>query len=339
MKMKVPKSNDIAEWLNLYIFYRIDLIFIICFSLFSVIFFIYISSLTVPEYDSADYLLNARNWFSDKDLSSPIRPPLISWIIACVWSITGENWIIIKYLIPSFSLAAGLFLYLHLRKYKGGVFAFGVVALTLLNAHVFFWSTQILTEGLSLFFLVMTLWFIKSDNKNYWLLAGIMIGLTFASRYPIAIQAITIFIVESFIRKDIKLILRALAGAVPTIILVIFAVYLKTGTFSGAIPEDIQFSFPPSLFYISNWSDIWGYAFLFIPAAFLFKRTWKDKYNYTFIMWFLVALVFWSSNANNHQERFIVQFAPAVYFLVVLAIENIARIDISAKLGRTAISR
>jgi 4-amino-4-deoxy-L-arabinose transferase-like glycosyltransferase len=331
--------KDIAEMLTLYIFYRIDLIFIICYSLFSVLFFIYISTLSVPEYDSADYLLNARNWFSDKDLSSSIRPPLISWIIACVWSVTGENWIVIKYVIPSFSLAAGLFLYLHLRKYKGGVFAFGVVALTLLNAHVFFWSTQILTEGLSLFFLIMTLCFIKSDKKNYWLLAGITIGLTFASRYPIAIQAITIFIVESFIRKDMKLILRTLAGALPVIILVIFAVYLKTGTFLGAIPEDTQFSFPPSLFYVSNWSDIWGYAFLFVPIVFLFKRTWMDKYNYTFIMWFLVALVFWSSNANNHQERFIVQFAPAVYFLVVLAIENIARVDISAKFRRTTIFR
>src|SRR5215216_477704 len=318
-----PKLKDIAELLTLYMLRRTDFIFIICYSLFSVFFFIFISTLTVPEYDSADYLLNARNWFSDKDLLSSIRPPLISWIIACVWSITGENWVIIKYVIPSFSLAAGLFLYLHLRKYKGGVFAFGVVALTLLNAHVFFWSTQILTEGLSLFFLIMTLCFIKSDKKNYWLLAGIAIGLTFASRYPIAIQAITIFIVESFIRKDMKLILRTLAGALPVIILVTFAVYLKTGTFSGAIPEDTQFSYPPSLFYVSNWSDIWGYAFLFVPLAFLFKRTWKDKYNYTFIMWFLVALVFWSSNANNHQERFIVQFAPAVYFLVVLAIENI----------------
>jgi len=333
-----PKLKDIAELLTLYMLRRTDFIFIICYSLFSVFFFIFISTLTVPEYDSADYLLNARNWFSDKDLSSSIRPPLTSWIIAGIWTITGENWIIIKYVIPSFSLAAGLFLYLHLRKYKGGIFAFGVVALTLLNAHVFFWSTQILTEGLSLFFLIMTLYFIKSDKKNYWLLAGIAIGLTFASRYPIAIQAVTIFIVESFIRKDMKLILRALAGALPVIILVTFAVYLKTGTFSGAIPEDTQFSYPPSLFYVSNWSDIWGYAFLFVPLAFLFKRTWKDKYNYTFIMWFLVALVFWSSNANNHQERFIVQFAPAVYFLVVLAIENIARVDIS-KFRRTTIFR
>lgn len=317
---------------------RIDYIFIVCFSLFSAIFYFYISTFTVPEYDAADYLLNARNWLSDKDLSSSTRPPLISWIIAGIWSITGENWVIIKYVIPAFTLAAGLFLYLHLRKYKGGVFAFGVVALTLLNVHLFFWGTQILTEGLSLFFLVTTLYFIKSDKENYWLLAGIMIGLTFASRYPIAIQAVTILIVEIFIRKDIGLISRTLVGAVPTIILIIIAVYLKTGTFSGAIPEDTQFTFPPSLFYISNWSEIWGYAFLFVPIAFLFKRTWTDKYNYTFIIWFLVALVFWSSNASNYQERFTVQFAPATYFLAVLAIDNIIRADIYGKL-RTAISR
>jgi hypothetical protein len=316
-----------------------DYIFIVCFILYSAIFYIYVSNLIVPEYDATDYLLNARSWLSGEDLSSSIRPPLISWIIAGVWTLTGEDWIIIKYLIPSFSLAAGFFLYLHLRKYKGAIFAFGVVALTLLNVHLFFWGSQILTEGLSLFFLIMTLYFIKSDRKNYWFLAGIMIGLTFASRYPVGIQAITIFIVECFIRKDSRLILRALAGAVPTIILVVLAVYLKTGTFTGAIPEDTRFTFPPSLFYVYDWTEIWGYAFLFVPVAFMFKRTWRDKYNYTFIAWFLVALVFWSSNAGNYQERFIIQFAPAVYFLVVLALENILRSDILNKHGRTTMPR
>jgi 4-amino-4-deoxy-L-arabinose transferase-like glycosyltransferase len=313
---------------------RIDFIFVICYILFAAIFYYYISTLVVPEYDAADYLLNARSWLSNEPLSSSFRPPLISWIIAGVWTITGENWIVIKYLIPSFTLAAAFFLYLHLRRHKSSIFAFGVTALTLLNPHVFFWSTQILTEGLSLFFLVMTLYFIKSEKEKDWFLAGIMIGLTFASRYPIALQALTIFVVESFIRKDIKLIYRTLAGAVPIIMIVILAVYLKTDTFSGAIPEDTQFSFPPSLFYLSNWSNIWGYAFLFVPIAFLFRRTWKDKYNYTFIMWFLVALLFWSANASNYQERFIIQFAPAVYFLVILAIENISRIKVRVKLWK-----
>ena len=218
---------------------------------------------------------------------------------------------------------------MHLKKHKCAIFAFGVTALTLLNPHVLFWGTQILTEGLSLFFLIMGIYFIKNDKKNDWLLAGIMIGLTFASRYPVVLQAITIFVIESLIRRDIKLISRTLMGAIPIMVVVIIAVHLKTGTFSSATAEDTQFLFPPSLFYLLNWSTIWGYGFLLVPVAFLFKRTWQNKYNYTFIGWFLVALLFWSSNASNYQERFIIQYAPATYFLVVLAIENVARIRYS----------
>ncbi|RPI81039.1 MAG: hypothetical protein EHM34_09200, partial [Nitrosopumilales archaeon] len=178
---------------------KIDFIFIIGYVIYSILFYAYVSMMEVPEYDSADYLVNARAWVTNEQLYSDIRPPMISWIIVGVWSLTGENWIIIKYLMPLFTLAAGLVLYKHLKEYKGSMFAFGVTALTLLNPYVFFWSTQILTEGLSLFFLVMTLYFCKSKNKNSALLAGIMLGLTFASRYPIAIQAFTIVIVEAII--------------------------------------------------------------------------------------------------------------------------------------------
>ena len=308
---------------------KIDFIFIISYVIYSVLFYFYVSMMAMPEYDAADYLINARAWVSNERLDSDIRPPLISWIIAGVYSLTGENWIIIKYLMPVFTLAAGLVLYKHLKEYKGSMFAFGVTALTLLNPYVFFWSTQILTEGLSLFFLVMTLYFCKSNNKHSALLAGIMLGLTFASRYPIAIQAFAIVIVEAIIRKNPKYLVRVLMGAIPIILFVVLAVYMKNGSFSGAIPQDTQFIFPPSTFYLSNWQEIWGFGFLLAPLALLFRRTWMDKYNYTFIAWFIIALLFWSSNSYNYQPRFAVQFTPAVSFLVILALENIYKFNFS----------
>jgi 4-amino-4-deoxy-L-arabinose transferase-like glycosyltransferase len=308
---------------------KIDFIFIICYVIYSILFYAYVSMMAMPEYDAADYLVNARDWVSNEQLYSDIRPPLISWIIAGVWSLTGENWIIIKYLMPVFTLAAGLVLYKHLKEYKGSMFAFGVTALTLLNPYVFFWSTQILTEGLSLFFLVMTLYFCKSKNKNSELLTGIMLGLTFASRYPIAIQAITIVIVEAIIRRNPKYLIRVLIGAIPIILFVVLAVYLKNGSFSGAISQDTIFIFPPSSFYLSNWQEIWGFGFLLAPLALMFRRTWVNKYNYTFIAWFIIALLFWSSNSYNYQPRFAIQFTPAISFLVILALENISRFNFS----------
>jgi 4-amino-4-deoxy-L-arabinose transferase-like glycosyltransferase len=313
---------------------KIDFIFIITYVIYSILFYFYVSMMDMPEYDAADYLINARTWVSNERLYSDIRPPLISWIIAGVYSLTGENWIIIKYLMPAFTLAAGLVLYKHLKEYKGSMFAFGVTALTLLNPYVFFWSTQILTEGLSLFFLIMTLYFCKSNNKNSALLAGIMLGLTFASRYPIAIQGFVIVIVEAIIRKNPKYLVRVLTGAAPIILIVVLGVYMKNGSFSGAIPEDTQFIFPPSTFYLSNWQEIWGFGFLLAPLALMFRRTWMDKYNYTFIAWFIIALVFWSSNSYNYQPRFVVQFTPALSFLVILALENISRFNFSLYISK-----
>jgi hypothetical protein len=60
-------------------------------------------------------------------------------------------------------------------------------------------------------------------------------------------------------------------------------------------------------------------------VALLFKRTYTDQYNHAFIVWFVVALLFWSAISGNQQERFMIQVMPAVYFLVILAIENIWR--------------
>ena len=60
-----------------------------------------------------------------------------------------------------------------------------------------------------------------------------------------------------------------------------------------------------------------------MPISLLFRRTYTDKYNYTFIGWFLVGFLFWSAIAENQQERFMIQVTPAVYFLTVLAIQSI----------------
>src|ERR671918_388712 len=100
----------------------------------------YVSQIAVPFWDSALYLENAQNWLRNEPLEASYRPPLISWIIAGIWSISGEDWTIAKYIQPIFTLGAGVILYLTLKKHKGDFFAFGVTALTMLNPIVFFWS-------------------------------------------------------------------------------------------------------------------------------------------------------------------------------------------------------
>jgi 4-amino-4-deoxy-L-arabinose transferase-like glycosyltransferase len=308
--------------------HKVDILFIIFFISFSIYFYSHVSTLANPPRDGADYLTNARNWLSNDPLYSKYRPPLISWIIAGVWVITGENWLIIKYLIPLFTLAAGFILYMLLRKEKGNLFAFGVSALTLLNPHVFFWGEQIHTEGLSLFFIILTLYFLKSKNKNNWIWAGIAFGLTFASRYSTRVEVTTIFVVECIIRKDPRFATKTLLTALPIILVSVLLVYLKVGYFMAAQESDTHFTLLLTPYYLQNSLNIWGFAILLVPVAFLFRRTYQEKYNYTFIAWFIVSLLFWSANSNPilHLPRYTVQFAPAVYFLAILAVENIAKL-------------
>lgn len=314
--------------LKLLITSKTDVLFLVFLVSYSVCFFYQVSLLLNPSIDGADYLLNARSWLTNDSLHSPYRPAFISWIIAGTWLITGESWLIIKYMFPLFTIATGIILYLLLRKTNGPVFAFGVTSLTLLNQIVFFWGMQILTESLSLFFLVLTLYFVKNNKESHWYLAGIAMGLTFASRYPILIQALSIVIVQSLITKRPKLISKAIIAFGSVAILVVMAIYIKNGTFSGAIQADTQFTILLTPYYLLHSIDIWSAIFILVPVAFFFKRTYKDKNNFTYIVWFFVSILFWSANATNHQERFMLQTTPAVYYLAILAIENITSMNI-----------
>jgi 4-amino-4-deoxy-L-arabinose transferase-like glycosyltransferase len=319
---KSRKNKNILRTLNNH---KIDIIFAI-FCLFLIHEYnYYISLMKVPIHDGAYYLLNAHDWLTNKPLDEFYRPPLISWIIAGIWSITGESWTIVKGLQAVFTISAGIILYILLRKHKGAMFAFSVTALTMVTGPLFFFSTQIGTEGLSLFFVILTLYFLKSRKESHWFLAGITIGLTFASRYPIILQPLVIFIVESLIAKKPKLAIRTISGMLLIIIIIVLVVYLKAGTFQTALAKDTTLTLLFSPFYLINSTNVWGLAFLLVPIALLHQRTYSDKFNYTFIAWFIVSLLFWSANSANFQFRFTIQYTPAVYFLSVLAIENIIK--------------
>lgn len=304
---------------------KIDIAFSIFVLLLAFSYYYYISAMVVPRWDGAAYLENAQNWIRGEPIFEPFRPQLLSWIMGAIWIVGGENWEPMKYLQAGFTVGAGVIFYITLRKYKGGLFAFAVVSLTMLNAIIFNTSAQIYTEGIALFFLVLTLYIVKSKRPRLWPLSGISAALTFAARYPIIIQALAIVVVETIIQRNHRIFARAMMGAVPIISLVVIVIFLKTGAFQVALDKDSGLTTQLSPFYVLNSISIWGYAILLVPIAFLFKRTFRDKYNYTFIAWFLVALIFWSANATNHQERFTFQFTPAVYFLAILAIENIMK--------------
>ena len=128
----------------------------------------------------------------------PARTIAATALVAGVWTVLGEDWQNVKYLSALFGIGAAVVFYLNLRRDKSALFALGVVVLTMMNPQVFFYSTQLYTETLSLFFLLTTLYLTKSERPLLWSLAGIAGALAFASRYPTILQVAVILLVESY---------------------------------------------------------------------------------------------------------------------------------------------
>src|SRR5919197_3832624 len=106
MEKKLQLLNK-TELSHLMKSHKVDVAFASFYVLYSLYFYFQVSIISVPIGDAADYLSNARSWLFNAPLTSSFRPPLISWITAGIWGLVGENWIVIKYLMPVFTLAAG----------------------------------------------------------------------------------------------------------------------------------------------------------------------------------------------------------------------------------------
>lgn len=317
---EAPVEGERARMLMLRI---TDVTFLLFLAVLCVLYYFTILTDQVPMWDPAVYLTNARDWLTGAPLSEIYRAPLISWIIAGVWAVVGEDWQNVKYLSALFGVGAVVILYLRLRRDKNAPFALGVAALTMMSPQVFFFSTQIYTETLSLFFLLATLYLIKSERPTFWFLAGIASALTFAARYPIILQAAVLVIVESYARRNWHILTRAVVGAVPVVAAVVSIVFLKTGTFQVASASNTNFS-ALSSYYVLNSISTWGWIFLLVPLALILRPTYNDRYNHVFIAWFVCSMVFWSANATL-SLRFTIQFTPAVIFLALLALETFVK--------------
>jgi hypothetical protein len=162
--------------------HKVDILFAFFIISFSAYFYLYVSISAIPTSDGAEDLNNARSWLTDTPVTGAYGAPLISWIIVGTWLVTGENWLIIisdlclyhcrrNYFVPSVKEAQRQFIcFWHFSTNDD-------------KPHLFFWGRYIMTESLSLFFIILALYFIKSEKESHWYLAGIALGLTFASCY------------------------------------------------------------------------------------------------------------------------------------------------------------
>lgn len=296
---------------------------------FSFIYLYHVNQYNYPGWDPAVYMLNAKDWLNTNQtyLFENFRSPLLSWLIAGVWKFTGIDFNYIKWLSCVFTIFSAIVLYLIVKNTKNALFAFIITLLFLINPSVFQYTTDLYTESLSLFFLLLIIYFMGNDK---FILSGIFIGLAFASRYFMVLQAFAIFgaiiLIELQNNQDLKndIIKNAFKTGIVAIIVMLFIVlimYLKTGMVQFALKGDSNWIFlKTGEWYLLNAIPIFGIIIIFLPfCIFCIDYTSSD---FIFFLWFIVGIFFWTGNAK-HNPRYLIQIIPAAYYLALLPINYI----------------
>lgn len=297
-----------------------DVIFVIMLLIFIALQVDYVSKLTSPGWDGGVYLENAKNWEEGAEIYQPYRPQLISMVAAPLFTVFTEVEVfeIFKWSSLFFAVLSIVLLYIILKEDETGIFALGVCLLILFNKYFFYHTSQIYTENISLFFLVCVLYYSRKKNTAAYVMAGALMGLTFASRYPIVLQAGIIILISNILRKDTKGFFVSAGAAFVIGATYIATIIIKTGSFSVGHGADMKFHFI-STFYLENVFEIFGPVFLLVIMGLFFLK----KRDFVYVGWALAAFIFWSLNATNHQIRFSIQWMPAVYYLGMVAIREV----------------
>src|SRR5881628_2397269 len=101
----LKSASSLKMYLEMVRMHKIDTAFAMFSFMLAVSYYFYVSEMVVPRWDGAAYLENAQNWIKGEPLFEPFRPQLMSWMMAIVWTVSGENWEPMKYLQAGFTIA------------------------------------------------------------------------------------------------------------------------------------------------------------------------------------------------------------------------------------------
>lgn len=283
----------------------------------------YINFRVAPVWDGGVYLLLARNMLSGQQLYEWFRPMLFSTIAAGVWSLTGENFLFVRYFNLTYTLISATILYFIIRDEKGKWLAFAGMALYATSLQVLIWSDHILVHGLTTLFSLLTLWALKKYNPQRWFLGGIFATLAVFARYTSVVIIAPIALAFLIHHKQVRLIVAAAVGAAiplvvyhvafPFVLTRFVEIWFRYGQSTG-VPQ-------PWYYYFANWYALFGILGLLAVPVLLMPSSYKSIATRPWTFWLLGSLVFFMITINK-QDRFTFEWTPAVVYLGVTGLEK-----------------
>lgn len=285
-------------------------IIILLFALF--ILFLTLNNLSPSLFwDENAYLGNARSHISQSRFTEDYRFPLLEYILALAWKLTGESIFTARLIMILFTLATIHLFYLitkhHLTNhYLIFTLLFGLSPLFLK------WSFRIYTDIPSMFFILLSYYLILKKNI---FLAGIFSALAFLSRFPSALFPLTIGIYLLYNKKPKDLLLFSAGFAIA---LFPWLLYNQL-TYSNPI-WDLQNQYNIISTYTSSeplskhLTNISGTLGLFAILSLLgIIITLKNKKYFIPNLYTLLSIIYYSSFVNLKLERYLIMILPFIY--------------------------
>ena len=284
------------------------------------------SQIPVPVWDGAVYMILARDFLTGQPLYEFFRPLVLPAIIAFTWLFTGVNYEIPKFYPLLFTIGSAWILYSLVKPRKGTTLALLTTVCFLFAAPIMLWTDHLLPHSLSLFFVLLSVWFLSKGTLRGWLLGGLSSSVAILARYPTAVIVFGIFLV--FLYQYRKLLLADFLAL--GVILPIAPVYLYSppllvdvlernfAVWSQIASGEVVFAAPsphlPIQYYAVAMPQIFTFLVPFLLLSLISRSTYKDSFTRIFAVWFIVAFVTFSV-VPNKETRFMFEWVPAIALL------------------------
>lgn len=292
-------------------------------------------------WDENVYLGNAKSQIALSNFTEDFRFPLIEYLIAGIWLITGENVFIAKLLVVFLSLAGLFFFYLIMNLlFKKEKFSLLFTILFGLSNLFLFWGFRVYADMPSLTLILGSIYFaIKSQDsfqnkyKNskkeliFIGLSGIFTALAFLARFSSILVFFSIAVYLIFNKKYKPFVFFCTISFLTIIPWLVYN-YLNYNNFLWDVLEyqkavSLWTTNEPISKEINNLIKSANFILiLFIPGLFYFFKDSifnfkkeKDKKFFFILIYFIISAIYYTFFVRLKDERYILMLLPVVFWI------------------------
>lgn len=274
-------------------------------------------------WDENAYLGNARNLVKGSNYTEDFRHPLIGFLIAGVWTFTGESIFAAKMLVIIFSVATVFLFYLisadyfraekHTALLLTAVFAFSNLIL--------YWGFRVYTDIPSLFFVLLSFHFLfKGKSQKNIAISGICSSLAFLTRFTLLIFLFSVLIYFGYRKKLKSAAIFSLAAAITLAPWVSYNYVAHGGDFLYDFNVHLDISSthtlpePPARHIQNLYHTITALIF-FMPLGLFAQIKKKSEYKPLILLYLSLFMAYHVFFVNLKIERYLISVLPFIYLI------------------------